>query len=330
MHVPLDPYLQQAVDTLSIASSTRSLKPRTPPITKKSLGRAKQSHLSAEAPAPCGDIKASAIVSGMGAHFEDSSNLWDGAYSSRSDNIDPVFNCGWLGCDEPFYSEADLGSHVHQKHIDPQLLFRCPAPACNEKMGPEPLQNHIELDHGFNFDTGATCPAPDCAPVTFYNPIDIHSHFHRAHTDPTTQPLLCGWDACGNEFEDQDQLWSHLHNHYQPDIPEIVEVDFADYIPKYPATIMDEELPQAHCCRWKEGEVACSKSFGDEEKLQQHVFDDHIKGLKKTELGYFCEWEGCARKAKKDPSKAGFDQRSKIERHTFTHTGRRFMPIYSL
>ena len=324
-YVPLDPYLQQAVDILSIAPSSRSPSPRNTPVTKKSVSRENPSQVHTEAPAQCGDINTSTIVSGIGAHFgAPSSNLWDGAYSSKPENIDPVFNCGWLGCDEPFYSEADLGSHVHQKHVDPQLLFRCPAPACNEKMSPEPLQNHIELDHGFNFDTGTTCPAPDCAPLTFYNPIDIHSHFHRAHTDPNTQPLLCRWDACGNEFADQDQLWSHLPNHYQQDIPEIAETDFADYVPKYPATIVDEVLPKAHTCRWKGSGIACGKSFEDEEKLQQHLYNDHIKALKKTELGYLCEWEGCARKTKKDPGKAGFDQRSKIERHTFTHTGRKF------
>lgn len=325
VHVPLDPHLQQAVDTLSIASSSGSPKPRTAHMTEKSLGGGNTSQIRIETPNQRGDVKASTIVSGIGAHFDEPSyDTWDAEFSSKSENMDPVFNCGWLGCAEPFYSEADLGSHVHQKHVDPQLLFRCPAPACNEKMSPEPLQNHIQLDHGFNFNTGTTCPAPDCAPVTFYNPMDIHSHFHRAHTDPTSQPLLCRWDACGNEFADQDQLWNHLPNHYHADIPQIAGEDFSSDTLKFPATLIDEELPKAHTCCWKESDLICGKSFGDEETLQQHVFDQHIKDLKKTKLGYFCEWEGCARKAKKDPTKAGFDQRSKIERHTFTHTGRKF------
>jgi len=145
------------------------------------------------------------MVSGIGSHFEDNSTSWP-----RPDTFNTIFNCGWSECNEPFYSEEELGSHVHQKHVDPQLLIRCPGPACKEKMSPEPLQSHLELSHGFNFDDRNTCPAPNCLPETLLNPIDYHNHLHKAHTDPAAPPLQCGWASCGDQFLDEFQFWNHL------------------------------------------------------------------------------------------------------------------------
>ncbi|KAH8599042.1 hypothetical protein B0O99DRAFT_614827 [Bisporella sp. PMI_857] len=323
IHVQIDPDVQRAVDTLSIISSSTSSAP-----TKRPAGRRvkrPQAHGNtaiyagfSEQVSPSGeDGRDSTMVSGIGTHFDNSTGaLWPPTYPEKPNGF-PVFNCGWMGCAEPFYSEQELDFHLHQKHIDPQLIFRCPAPACKEKMSPEPLQNHIELDHGFNFTNGTICPAPDCSQEPFGNLDDFHNHFHQAHTDPIIQPLECGWDSCGNQFQDQTDLWNHLPEHYHLDVNQGADARDSVQEPKYPTTIMDDELPGNHACRWKG--AGCGKTFGSEETLQQHVLEEHIKTLEKTKIGYLCEWDGCKRKEK--PKAAGFDQRSKIERHMYTHTG---------
>lgn len=113
--------------------------------------------------------------------------------------------------------------------------------------------------------------------------------------------------------------------------------NFEPQIPQYPATIADEELPETnnlapttlstatdHMCMWKKKPNSnCGLSFENEAALQQHLLENHIKQLGKDRCGYMCQWEGCSRQ-EKNREKAGFGQRSKIERHMYTHTGCKF------
>jgi hypothetical protein len=68
-------------------------------------------------------------------------------------------------------------------------------------------------------------------------------------------------------------------------------------------------------CRWVCEKGLCGEVFQKSEDLQNHCKKEHAKNLVKEKGGGFvCKWFGCARKT-------AFAQKSKLERHTQTHTG---------
>ncbi|OHF01328.1 zinc-responsiveness transcriptional activator [Colletotrichum orchidophilum] len=71
-------------------------------------------------------------------------------------------------------------------------------------------------------------------------------------------------------------------------------------------------------CQWENAGHVCGMVFQDDEGLQRHCKESHIVNLAKTDAGYKCCWEGCAREGH-------FTQKSKLERHLQTHTG--FKPV---
>ncbi|KAH6898751.1 hypothetical protein B0T10DRAFT_118071 [Thelonectria olida] len=72
-------------------------------------------------------------------------------------------------------------------------------------------------------------------------------------------------------------------------------------------------------CRWMCDSGLCGEVFQKSEDLQNHCKKEHAKNLVKEQGGGFvCKWHGCTRKT-------AFAQKSKLERHTQTHTG--FKPV---
>ncbi|KAH7171115.1 hypothetical protein EDB81DRAFT_190640 [Dactylonectria macrodidyma] len=76
------------------------------------------------------------------------------------------------------------------------------------------------------------------------------------------------------------------------------------------------EYEYASVCHWLgEDGTLCDHSFENQEQLQAHCKDHHLKDLKKTPgSGFYCSWSACTRKTP-------FSQKSKLERHMQTHTG---------
>lgn len=69
-------------------------------------------------------------------------------------------------------------------------------------------------------------------------------------------------------------------------------------------------------CRWLvgRGDAICGQRFENDEQLQKHCKQDHLKQLKKVNGGFRCGWANCTRDT-------CFTQRSKVERHMQVHTG---------
>lgn len=86
-------------------------------------------------------------------------------------------------------------------------------------------------------------------------------------------------------------------------------------------TPINERKPQTmgkddqYQCRWLHGgKRMCGQIFDDHKDLQKHCKEDHLAELKKPPGGFVCPWDGC-------PRTAGFEQKSKLDRHLQTHTG---------
>ncbi|KAK1988689.1 zinc-responsiveness transcriptional activator [Colletotrichum cereale] len=91
----------------------------------------------------------------------------------------------------------------------------------------------------------------------------------------------------------------------------------------FPNTLLSAASPntsEQFACKWhnEEGGSICGLVFQDDEGLQNHCREQHLKNLSKTDNGFRCQWEGCSRDGQ-------FTQKSKLERHLQTHTG--FKPV---
>ncbi|KAK1972645.1 zinc-responsiveness transcriptional activator [Colletotrichum sublineola] len=85
-------------------------------------------------------------------------------------------------------------------------------------------------------------------------------------------------------------------------------------------SVASPNTPEQFACKWhnEEGGKICEAAFLDDEALQNHCREQHLKHLTKTDKGFRCQWEGCSREGQ-------FTQKSKLERHLQTHTG--FKPV---
>ncbi|KXH37885.1 zinc-responsiveness transcriptional activator [Colletotrichum simmondsii] len=80
----------------------------------------------------------------------------------------------------------------------------------------------------------------------------------------------------------------------------------------------DKPGAEVFTCQWVVAGQMCGMSYSNDDALQMHCKERHIVNLGKTDAGYKCCWEGCARDGH-------FTQKSKLERHLQTHTG--FKPV---
>ncbi|KZL69102.1 metalloregulatory protein (zinc-responsiveness transcriptional activator) [Colletotrichum tofieldiae] len=156
-----------------------------------------------------------------------------------------------------------------------------------------------------------------------------HQHAEGEHLDffpeahPPTLPLMAS---------------QHQHTHHHPQSPSTIQVSTkvlrnresstnssisrpltASSPVVSPNTILSEAssiTSEQFACKWHKevGGQVCGLVFQDDEGLQNHCREQHLKNLNKTENGFKCRWEGCSRDGH-------FTQKSKLERHLQTHTG---------
>jgi hypothetical protein len=88
-----------------------------------------------------------------------------------------------------------------------------------------------------------------------------------------------------------------------------------------PKLIPDHGNSLVPTCQWCDGNGApCGLSFNSKAELQSHIQTTHTAPLSKG-IGFVCRWQGCSRLVL-SAEKAGFAQRSKLDRHMQSHTGR--------
>ncbi|OBT95371.1 zinc-finger protein [Pseudogymnoascus verrucosus] len=87
-----------------------------------------------------------------------------------------------------------------------------------------------------------------------------------------------------------------------------------------PASQPDPNFP-VPVCQWHDTPTStpCSKTFATKAALQSHIQSVHTAPLSKS-LGFVCRWSGCSRLSL-PADRAGFAQRSKLDRHMQSHTG---------
>lgn len=271
-------------------------------------------------------------LSGTGMRFDPHGSQWDEQNFKPSNPGDGslMTSCAWSGCSQPFANQQEWAQHIHQAHVDPQMTFDCPLPTdkCLQNISHNPV-HHLELDHGFDFSINSeySCPAPDCGPdQTFLNPMMLHNHFDQAHATPASGSLLCQWNSCDTTFPNPHELFAHLNENHH--LANLISTD-ADEEPIDPmptqclgdnpdAESSDDD--KSNRCKWKTGfGSVCGAVHQSESDLQKHIKEAHLKSLN-NRVGYYCQWEGCGRLAKRG-NKSGFSARGKLERHMATHTG---------
>jgi hypothetical protein len=73
-------------------------------------------------------------------------------------------------------------------------------------------------------------------------------------------------------------------------------------------------------CQWHDSTSSpCGLSFPTKAALQSHIQSVHTAPLSKS-VGFICRWSGCSRLSLPQ-DRAGFAQRSKLDRHMQSHTG---------
>ncbi|POS86009.1 hypothetical protein EPUL_002602, partial [Erysiphe pulchra] len=133
------------------------------------------------------------------------------------------FQCPWLDCSRMIETTEQWNEHFHQEHIDPQMVYTCPlqTESCSSFMASNPLA-HLESEHGFSFSlndqNGYRCPSESCQQNTeLYNNVSFHDHLDVAHATPSAGQLQCRLWACGNWFDDPNELVTHaMQNHRIP------------------------------------------------------------------------------------------------------------------
>lgn len=93
------------------------------------------------------------------------------------------------------------------------------------------------------------------------------------------------------------------------------------------ATSSESRTEQRPTCLWMshgdgdaEGARPCMQSFDSAAELHEHIKKDHTSQLQRS---YSCRWSGCVR----FDNVNDFKQRSKLERHMVTHSGRKLFPL---
>ncbi|RKF72588.1 putative zinc finger-containing transcription facto [Golovinomyces cichoracearum] len=159
----------------------------------------------------------SAPGSGLDQSWSNSGQYSDSQIKSLS------FQCPWLDCSHVIETSEQWNQHFHQEHIDPQMVYSCPlqTESCEFPLGTNPLA-HLESNHGFNIslndENGYRCPNDSCQQgMENFDQISFHNHLDHVHATPGSGQLQCRLWACGNWFDDPNELVSHaMENHTIP------------------------------------------------------------------------------------------------------------------
>ncbi|KAI1006836.1 hypothetical protein K3495_g1395 [Podosphaera aphanis] len=140
---------------------------------------------------------------------------------SQSADESFAFKCPWRGCTRLIEDGDQWDQHIHEEHIDPQMVYICPVQA---DTCPENITNpmaHLQNYHDFDFNAngdGYRCPGGNCQQgVELFDPSSFHNHLDHFHATPGSGQVQCQLWACGHWFDDPNKLISHAkQNHTIP------------------------------------------------------------------------------------------------------------------
>lgn len=255
------------------------------------------------------------------------------APDSYSNNfMDPNMGLGnldWMAFGTHFLQEHSSGGCVRPCLIDNQNLpfDKCPLP---HHAHTHPGQQSFCLPDNSDPSHLVACGVEFNSPTAWFEHLQEQhlyqqgehlgflSATHQSQTSvmasherqPLTHPqspdtILVSTDVLrGRESSTASSISRPLSASSQPETPNTAATEAS--------TIKTEQF----ACKWHkedDGQV-CGMTFLNDEELQTHCREQHLKTLCKTEKGFECRWEECARKE-------NFTQKSKLERHLQTHTG---------
>ncbi|TWU77815.1 zinc-finger protein [Metarhizium rileyi] len=121
-------------------------------------------------------------------------------------------------------------------------------------------------------------------------------------------------DFPSNSNHSQDYSWDNIFNDNALNAYAMATPNLLSPVVEAKSQVMAQE--DQFMCRWLVGHngTLCGLRFENDEQLQKHCKNDHLKQLKKINGGFRCGWAKCTRDT-------CFTQRSKVERHMQVHTG---------
>lgn len=224
--------------------------------------------------------------------------------------------CLWQNCGQTFPDAKELDSHMKITHAN----LDCHWAGCEvstKKLSQ--LKNHVDIDH-LHFP-GVFEPA--IAPFPFEMP--IYSG-HQPTLRISTQSPFTSSHASPINLEQKQFLHGAMIPLYQNALPSPISSDHRafqnDAIPpnpvhfKHPLGVGEERCR----CMWitdKSIGQVCGMAFKDGNELQLHVDQDHVwtGGGNSTGVVLLCHWLDCKRNGKP------LQNKEKLRRHLFTHTG---------
>lgn len=266
---------------------------------------------------------------------------------------DPM-QCLWLmpgqQCDVSVPTMESLGQHVLHDHIEPQGTFNCPIDQCSEKLDVYQAPSHLMLEHD---PDSYVCLWRNCG-LTFPDSKELDRHIKANHAI-----WDCHWAGCEVSASQVSELKNHVdidHLHFS-EFPQPPMSPYALQTPVYggqhPALHISTQSPfttpqlsptkpvatpfvqgstipadnksfgvseGSSRCMWltdeSRGQV-CGKTFSDGNELQLHVDQEHVwtKEGNTTGIVLLCRWLDCKRNGKP------LQNKEKLRRHLFTHTG---------
>ncbi|CCH61673.1 hypothetical protein TBLA_0F01300 [Henningerozyma blattae CBS 6284] len=199
--------------------------------------------------------------------------------------------CKWENCSRKFKSLFDLQSHILHEHLaieaqkqDAKRNFDCQWKDCQTQSNDIcTLINHINTDHGINFD------------IKFKNPKVEEENWEK---DKLFHHSLHCNDKLAHNIKDENKANS---SSFVKD----------EYTPKIGTKNSSKNVKGVNSgnvklqCHWED----CTDVFATPEELSNHLENFHLPRGKNS---YECKWHNCHKV---------FKQRQKILRHLKTHSG---------
>ncbi|KAG6237930.1 hypothetical protein E4U25_002176 [Claviceps purpurea] len=222
-------------------------------------------------------------------------------------------------CGFPIQDPNEFAHHIFQEHR-PSMMVHAHQYGFHEPSNSHSNSSSHHHQYGFS------------EPSHSHSHSTAHSHHHGGHDDP-----WFNFSAASNSTQFSPSMSPLTNLSMGPSLSETPvsiptpsplepEPSFRDAaatnMAQTPSCIAESKTPvvaqdDPYTCRWIIGpgsSFVCGMRFDNDEQLQKHCKNDHLKQLKKLNGGFTCGWAGCARDT-------CFSQRSKVERHMQVHTG---------
>ncbi|KAG5941776.1 hypothetical protein E4U60_007712 [Claviceps pazoutovae] len=224
-------------------------------------------------------------------------------------------------CGFPIQDPNEFAHHIFQEHR-PSMMVHAHQYGFNEPSHSHSNSASHHHQYGFSEPSHSHSHSHSTA----------HSHHHGGHDDP-----WFNFSAASNSTQFSPSMSPLTNLSMGPSLSETPvsiptpsplepEPSFRDAattnMAQATSCIAESKIPvvaqdDPYTCRWIIGpgsSFVCGMRFDNDEQLQKHCKNDHLKQLKKLNGGFTCGWAGCARDT-------CFSQRSKVERHMQVHTG---------